>query len=224
VNEQDAELGLLLGMIVHDLRNPAATIGANVSFVKDSLPPSDTESKEALDDVERALGDLMTGLEQVTWIARWLANQPLVSAADGDIVPALPALRAPPPDLRLVFDLPQAPLKVKGLSAATKLVQVFVENAVMHARRGDIRIRAVRGADGVIVEIADGGRALAPELREKAFTLPGQNDLKGRADGRYGRVAGLFAAGLLAKAIGARIEPDDVDGKALWRLVFQAAD
>jgi signal transduction histidine kinase len=224
VSDQDTELGQLLGMIVHDLRNPAATIGANVSFVKDSIPAADRESKEALDDVERALGDLMAGLEQVTWIARWLANLPLVTAADGDIVPALAALRPPPHDLKLVFDLPAGPLKVKSVSAAVKLVQVFVENAVMHARRGEIRVRALRVSDGVAVELVDGGKPLAPELRERAFTLEGQSDLKGRADGRYGRVAGLFAAGLLSNAIGARIEPGEVEGKAVWRIVFAPAD
>lgn len=224
MSAEDTELGQLLGMIVHDLRNPAATIGANVSFVKDAIPAADRESKEALDDVERALGDLMAGLEQVTWIARWLADLPLVTAADGDIVPALAALRPPPHDLKLVFDLPATPLKVKAVSAAVKLVQVFVENAVMHARRGEVRVRAMRADEGIVVELVDGGKPLAPELRERAFTLGGQTDLKGRADGRYGRVAGLFAAGLLANAIGARLEPGEIDGKALWRVVFVPAD
>jgi K+-sensing histidine kinase KdpD len=99
-----------------------------------------------------------------------------------------------------------------------------VENAVMHARRGEIRVRALRVSDGVAVELVDGGKPLAPELRERAFTLEGQSDLKGRADGRYGRVAGLFAAGLLSNAIGARIEPGEVEGKAVWRIVFAPAD
>jgi hypothetical protein len=63
-----AQLEWLFGLIVHDLRNPAATLSANLGFVRDgmgdpTLPQS--ELQEAIADSEQALGDLMRGLDQL---------------------------------------------------------------------------------------------------------------------------------------------------------------
>jgi len=75
-----------------------------------------------------------------------------------------------------------------------------------------------------VVELRDRGPALGADLRESAFTLPGQQVLKGRSDGRYGRVAGLFTVGLLARAIGATIEADEEEGAALFRIRLAAPE
>ena len=88
-----ATLESLFGLIVHDLRNPAATLGANIGFVREvmddpSVPPQ--ELNEALSDAQQALTDLMRGLDQLAWIGRW-AN---------DRVAASPAVV----DLRAVFE------------------------------------------------------------------------------------------------------------------------
>ena len=44
------EWGQVLGLLVHDLRNPAATITANVDFLQE-VGLDDTDSVEALQDV-----------------------------------------------------------------------------------------------------------------------------------------------------------------------------
>ena len=215
------QLGKLLGLLVHDLRNPGATIGANLSFVAESLRDSpDGDIREALQDVERALGDLMLGLEHIGWIGRWLSNEPALIPQPGDVVETLRSLRAPPEELNLEIDAPSEPVLVRAAGKGlAKLVQIFVENAVQHARRGviTVRVRPVNGEQAT-VDIVDEGMPLDPSLHETAFTLEGQMAIKGRAEGRYGRVAGLLAAKVLAEAIGARIEPTQFDSRACFRI------
>ena len=214
------QLGKLLSLLVHDLRNPGATIGANVAYVTESIGDStDEDVGEALQDVERALGDLMLGLEHIGWIGRWLAKEKPLPSQPGDVVESLRSLRPPPQELRLEIDAPKEPILVRGAGKAlAKLIQIFVENAVQHARRGVISIKVQRHADEATVDIVDSGTPLDPTLHEKAFTLEGQMAIKGRAEGRYGRVAGLLAAKILANAIGARIEPTAIDDRACFRI------
>ena len=69
------EMGQALGLLVHDLRNPAATISANVDFLQE-VGLVDTDSIEALQDVKLAVGELRRGLDMLAWVSRWLSGQP----------------------------------------------------------------------------------------------------------------------------------------------------
>ena len=84
-----------------------------------------------------------------------------------------------------------------------------------------VRIVARAEFPNAIVEIHDAGRAIGTDLRDRAFTIAGQHQLKGRGDGRYGRVAGLLAAHVLALAVGATIEVDGRDGAAVFRITMR---
>jgi hypothetical protein len=79
-------------------------------------------------------------------------------------------------------------------------------------------VRAARDRDQIVIELEDEGRPIGNDVRSLAFSLEGQVGLKGRAEGRYGRVAGLFVASILALAAGARIEPAETQGKNLFRV------
>lgn len=213
-----AAIGDLLALVVHDLRNPVATISANVSFVKEVGAGDDEDVIEALDDVETALGDLMRGLEQVGWVGRWIAGQAAMEGSTGDLRSAVEAgvRRANAPvDVRL----PNEPIEVaRAGGALARVVELLVRNAVANAAAETVHV-LVRddGAEGV-VEIRDAGRAIGEELREAAFTLEGQQILKGRADGRYSRVVGLLAVRTLTDSIGARLEAGGQDGDAIFRV------
>ena len=74
-----------------------------------------------------------------------------------------------------------------------------------------------------MIEVQDAGEAIAPELRQTAFTLEGQKALKGRLDGRYARFAGLFAAALVLDGIGGTIEADGEPGAAIFRVHLREA-
>lgn len=220
-----AVLESLFGLIVHDLRNPAATLGANISFVREVLSdPSvpDQEVVDALGDAQQALTDLMRGLDHMAWIGRW-AN---------DRVSGSPVVQ----DLRLVFESaqrrikfgaveftpPAEELRVRGGEPLERLIDVLVANGHQHAPQKTVRVRAVRDGTDVTIEIEDEGRPVGEDVRAEAFSLEGQFGLKGRAEGRYGRVAGLFVASILASAACAIIEPVIRDGKNVFRIRLAA--
>lgn len=219
----DGDFGHLLGLVVHDLRNPMSTIGANVAYLAEVGVAVSGDAEEALADTETAVGDLTRGLDQVAWIGRWLSGDPAVKSADADAVTAVRTAAEREKSLGIELDLPSEPLRVRGGGALPKLVEVLLSNCAQHARRSPVHLSVRREGDAVWVELRDGGAAIAPELRERAFTLAGQQDLKGRMDGRYGRVAGLFAARVLADAMGARLEADGVDGAAIFRIRLEPA-
>jgi signal transduction histidine kinase len=149
-----------------------------------------------------------------------------VAEADADVVPGLQGLLRTITDSRGFPQLDvsgQGPFRARGGGAVGPIVRALVDNSRAHARSGPIYLRVSRDGDEVIVEVEDNGRAIARELREAAFTLPGQQLLKGRGDGRYGRFAALLACGIAVQSIGGRIEPDGEDGRAIFRLRLRGA-
>lgn len=219
------ELANLLGLIVHDLRNPAATLGANISFFKDtaSAPPNDDEDlREAVEDMEAALLDLRRGLDQLGWIARWIGGQEAVPIADGDVVTAVEKAAAQVTGISTRIEAPTRPLRARGGGTALRLVELLLLNAGTHARGSEVRLSVRREGEHVLVEMRDGGPAIAEELREAAFDASGQAQLKGRAEGRYSRAAGLLAARAVADAMGAHLEAGGADGDAWFRIRLAA--
>lgn len=213
----DEQVGKLLSLLVHDLRNPAATLSANIGFLKEVMTFPDDDSREAFEDSEHAVEALMRGLEQVGWIARSMSGDAVVQVADGDVVAAIRTVAGKKQPVELELELPDEPLRARGGGTLVRLVDVLLANAAHHSA-GPVTISASREDGAIVVTLRDRGEAIAPELRDRAFTLAGQHDLKQRSDGRYGRVAGLFAAGLLAKAIDADLEAGGERGAAWFRV------
>jgi K+-sensing histidine kinase KdpD len=217
-----AVLESLFGLIVHDLRNPAATLGANISFVREvindpSVPPQ--EVTEALGDAQQALGDLMRGLDQLAWIGRWANDKVVASPAVIDVRAVFEAARRRIKYGPVEFLMPpEGELRVRGGEAIERLIDLLVANAHQHAPQKTVRVRAARDQDQIVIELEDEGRPIGNDVRSLAFSLEGQVGLKGRAEGRYGRVAGLFVASILALAAGARIEPTEAQGKNVFRV------
>lgn len=222
-SDDSTALSQLIALLVHDLRNPVATIGANLSYVSDVAGDTlDCEAQEALGDSTTALQDLMAGLDHLAFIARDIASEPAVGAPDGNVADALRSVAARERTTPLQLSLSEGGLRARGAQALPRLIEVLLANAGQHAPGKPVEIRAQRVGDEIVVEMQDAGRAIAAELRAVAFTAAGQTRLKERSDGRYGRSLGLYAAGLLARAIGARIEATGVDGAAIMRVVLTA--
>lgn len=221
-----AELEALFGLIVHDLRNPAATLGANLSFTREALNDpsvSREELEEALTDAQQALADVQRGLDQLAWIGRWLNDRVALSTEPRKLSAVFEGARQ-----RLKFgELQMLPLdedvSVQGGEALERLLELLVCNGHQHSRGKCVSVRARRDGDRVAIELEDEGRPLSPELRSSAFTLAGQFFLKGRADGRYGRVAGLFVAGILAQAAGADLTAFERDGRNVFSVTVNMA-
>jgi signal transduction histidine kinase len=217
----------MFGLIVHDLRNPAATLAANIGFVREGLddptvPPA--ELGEALNDSQQALADLMRGLDQLVWMGRAFNGRPAAGSHTQELAETFANARKRIKHGAVEFRTPERPVRVSGGEALERLIELLVSNGHQHAPGKLVLVSAQleEGEPGsaprVSIEIHDQGRPLAPEFHEPAFTLPGQLDIKGRADGRYGRVLALYTAGLLAQALGARIRCREHDGHNVFRI------
>ena len=77
------DMGSVLGLLVHDFRNPAATITANADFLEE-VGLVDTDAIEALQDVKLAVRELRRGLDMLAWISRWFTGHVPLEAANGD--------------------------------------------------------------------------------------------------------------------------------------------
>jgi len=221
-------LATLLALIIHDLRNPTATLSANISFIGDvidsmhkgMLPDEDaSDVREALLDSSIALSELMSGLDGFSWIARWAATKDVIEIEEGDLSAELRAIVQSEKQTKIELEAPTGPLMVQGGNVVPKLLEILIANSKQHAPYSPIKLIARYDSKNRIqVEIRDQGLAIAEDLRDKVFTLEGQVLIKGRRDGRYSRVAGLFAAATLAEAIGATIEASGENGNAAFRL------
>jgi K+-sensing histidine kinase KdpD len=221
--DRDAWEELLL-LLVHDLRNPVATIGANVSFLRElgrDLAGGDEDTREAVVDIDRSVGELREGLDHLAWIVRWMHGRPAVSVADGDVAVAVQRVgeRGDPP---VRTDIRERPLRARGGGTLLRVIDLLLANSRTHARGETPLLRAHRDAGAVVVEVHDGGPAIAEELRADAFTVPGQARIKTRQDGRYGRAAALLAARTLVDAMGGSIEAGGRDGAAWFRIRLDA--
>lgn len=217
------EMGHVLALFVHDLRNPAATITANVDFLQE-VGVADTDSVEALQDVKLAVGELRRGLDILAWISRWLTGEVPLEAANGDAGVFLERLERADTPVPVTVEITKGDqLYAQGAQVAVEVVGLLLHNTRAYVPDPHATVRVYQQRGHVVIEVQDAGEAIAPELRQTAFTLEGQKALKGRLDGRYARFAGLFAAALVLDGIGGTIEADGEPGAAIFRVYLREA-
>lgn len=217
------EMGHVLGLLVHDLRNPAATISANVDFLQE-VGLADDDWDDALQDVRLGVGELRRGLDMLAWISRWLTGHVPLEAANGDVGVFLERLeRADTPVPVTVEIAREDQLCAHGAQVAVEVVDILLHNTRANNPDGHATVRVYQRGNRVVIEVQDGGEAIAPELRKAAFTLEGQQALKGRIDGRYSRFVGLFAAAVVLDGVGGTIEADGEKGAAIFRVFLPGA-
>lgn len=221
INSDD--LGYALGLLVHDLRNPAATISANVDFLQE-VGLDDDDSRDALQDVKLAVGELRRGLDMVAWISRWLTGQVPLEAANGDVGVFLERLERQETPVPVEVDIASGDqLYAQGAQVAVEVVDLLLHNTRANVAEPSATLRVYQDGDRVAIEVQDAGEALSPDLRDTAFTLEGQRALKGRIDGRYSRFVGLFAAAVVLDGVGGSIEADGEPGAAIFRILLRGA-
>jgi signal transduction histidine kinase len=198
-----AEIAPALALLAHDLRNPASAILANLNFlegVADVLPP---DERDALADAVVATRELITGIEHLGWLSRSLRGEPIVVMADADVVQAVRTFASKAGGVRV--EAPDGPLRGRNASGLVRVLELFAVNTSQHAPGSTPVVRVTRDGDRAAVTFVDDGPPIADALRPRAFDATGQMSLKGRADGRYARMLGLAAIGVLVRAMGATV-------------------
>ncbi|MGB5193474.1 MAG: ATP-binding protein [Polyangiales bacterium] len=217
------QMGDVLGLLVHDLRNPAATITANVDFLQE-VELADTDSVEALEDVKLAVGELRRGLDMLAWISRWLTGHVPLEAANGDAGMFVERLERANTAVPVTIEIARDDqLYAQGAQVAVEVVDLLLHNTRANVAEPSATVRVYQDGEWVVIEVEDAGEAIAPELRDKAFTLEGQKALKGRLDGRYSRFVGLFAAAVVLDGVGGTIEAAGERGAAVFRIRLRGA-
>lgn len=217
------QMGDVLGLLVHDLRNPAATITANVDFLQE-VELADTDSIEALEDVKLAVGELRRGLDMLAWISRWLTGHVPLEAANGDAGMFVERLERANTAVPVTIEIARDDqLYAQGAQVAVEVVDLLLHNTRANVAEPSATVRVYQDDEWVVIEVEDAGEAIAPELRDKAFTLEGQKALKGRLDGRYSRFVGLFAAAVVLDGVGGTIEAAGEKGAAVFRIRLRGA-
>ena len=217
------EMGSVLGLLVHDLRNHAATITANVDFLQE-VGLVDNDSIEALQDVKLAVGELRRGLDMLAWISRWFTGDVPLEAANGDAGVFLERLERADTPVPVSVEMAEGDqLYAQGAQVAVEVVDLLLHNTLANVQDPRATVRLYQQGGQVVIEVQDAGEAIAPELREMAFTLEGQQALKGRLDGRYSRFVGLFAAAVVLDGVGGTIEADGEQGAAVFRGFLRGA-
>jgi signal transduction histidine kinase len=204
----------LLGLFAHDLRNPLSALHSNVSFLGSVLGTADNDAREALDDVAAssdALGHITDNLELFALAlegakvreAQEFALRELLREAEQKSRRFAESYR-----VGLEVDADSAN-ELRGLANRDMLQRALsnlVRNAIQHAGdSGNVLVRARQQAAELVVSVTDSGAALAPEVREQAFTPEGQLWTKSVSGGRYSRGLGLYAARIAASIAGAQV-------------------
>jgi signal transduction histidine kinase len=220
-----AVLESLFSLVVHDLRNPAATLGANIGFVDEVIDDPSVERDElrdALKDAQQALYELQKGLDQLSWIGRWCNERSPIGSQVEPLGECLARVRTRVKYGAFELEHPNPSVRVQGGDALERLLDLLITNGHQHAPRSVVLVRALREGDSVVIEVEDQGKAVSPELGQLPFTLEGQMAIKGRSEGRYGRVAALFAASVLAQALNASLSSIERAQHNVFRVVLAA--
>lgn len=208
----------------HELRTPLTSILANLELLQDSLDaPAQEEERAMVDSALRSSGRMSRLVADLLLLARADAGRiaartrcDLAEAAGAAAAEVAPTIGER--ELRVENDVP---LPVDGNpDELHRMVLNLLDNAARHTPPGsriELRLRAEGGS--AVVEVADDGPGVPPELREQVFERFVRGD--GPADRAVsgGSGLGLAIVSAVAASHGGRAEVTDSEsGGALFRV------
>jgi signal transduction histidine kinase len=207
----------------HELRTPLTSILANLELIQASLDDGDEEARAMVDSALRSSDRMSRLVADLLILARADAGRPgartdcdLAQIAGEAAVEVAPTVGDR--ELRVEND---RPLPVVGNpDELHRLVLNLLDNAVRHAGAGttiELRLRSAGG--DAILEVADDGPGIPPEMRQQIFDRFVRGD--GPADTAVGGGSGLGLAivGAVAASHGGSAEvTQSPAGGALFRV------
>ncbi len=179
LHENLASLGLLASDVAHEVRNPLTTIKIGLSFQKNKFQPGTSERADA-EVVEREIVRLEHILDDFLALTRPAAPK-LTMLKLGTFLQELRDFFTPQLagiNIQLITEV-LAPMQVRADAAQLKQAVIsLVQNAANSiGRNGSITLRvrpdrkllAGSEIDVAILEVADTGKGIPPEVEEKIF-------------------------------------------------------
>jgi signal transduction histidine kinase len=207
-------IGGLLGLIVHDLRNPLSALHSNASFLQSVRDVTSPDAKEALEDVSascEALGHIIDNVELLALSLRGEKRFEQNSFSVRELIAdALSRSKSLATSYSVRVEFTPSPAADARLATSREMLGRalgnLIKNGIQHAQDGiPVRVSAHIEGPRVVLLVEDGGAPVAADFHDKAFTAEGQVSAKGLVGARYSRGVGLFAARLAAEAAGAQV-------------------
>ncbi|MFN3928418.1 MAG: GAF domain-containing protein, partial [Thermoflexus sp.] len=210
----------LFHMVVHDLRNPAASVHTALEFLLgEGLGPLLPEQREVLTIARNNIGRMLRMVNTILELRRLQSGEAILqpkaialSELAAGILREL-SLLIREKSLEVLVDIPEGLPPVWGDELLlARIFQNLLDNAIKFTPAGgEIWIRAAlereNGTPWVRVMIADSGPGVPPDMRERIFQPFVTGMLKGRGVG-----LGLAFCKLAVEAHGGRIWVEDRPG------------
>ncbi len=170
---------VLVSTVSHELRTPLASIQGYTELLSDgSLGTVSSQQRDALSTVARSCVRLQALVDDLIFVAKADSAEQAVQLGPVDLCQVVAASRgaaAPQvrlrPDLEVVYDLPPAPVTVRGDAASLeRLVDNLCSNAVKFtpdAGSVTVRVRQVEG--GATLVVSDTGIGIDGTARVQLF-------------------------------------------------------
>lgn len=166
----------MLGVVAHDLRNPLNAIGMSGEHLLDMTPADDTERREPLGLMLRAVQTMNRLIEDLLEVRRMETQGIRVERSEVDMAAVIrqaAEMLAPLAKARRIELVATASELPRLMADAPRLQQVIsnlVGNALKFTRAGGrIEIGAEAGAEEVVVSIRDSGAGIAPDQLPHVF-------------------------------------------------------
>ena len=199
----------MIAIVAHDLRNPMQTIGLNATLLARSIPADDTQTRSALDRLERSAARARRLVDNIIDSAR-LEGQPLPLEKEECSLAALvddtlslfePLAKARALRLERPAADALAGTVVCDKERIVQVLTILVGNAFQYTPRGGtVLLDAKRPPEGVRFEVTDTGAGMTKDELAHAFERLWHGSGPGHGSG-----LGLWIAEALVEAHGGHI-------------------
>jgi signal transduction histidine kinase len=215
----------VLGNLAHELRTPLQVLIGYLDILRDEWAEKfDPEPRTMLERMNSNLHDLSQTVDNIMEFVMWEAGASgrveedvSISNLVGDLAPAIEAAREGK-DLALKIDIEHAPQTIHTSRRPLRsILSNLVLNAIKFTERGSVTVRIAssraRGAEpGLVLEIADTGLGMSPELIRQA-AVPFAQLSRSSARKYRGLGLGLAVVHRHVSALGAKLEVSSTPGR-----------
>jgi signal transduction histidine kinase len=202
----------------HELRTPVAAIAGAVEALESGAKDSPADRDAFLALISRQTDRLGRLTRALLLLARTQTGQQELEFERVPLRPLLADVVSATPEGDITLDCDGEVVALTHRDMTEQVVLNLLGNALTHSR-GSVAVSARREAENVVIEIADNGAGIAPEVRRRMFDRFYSGG-RGRRDG-FG--LGLAIARDAVRALGGTIDVDSSTSGTVARVTLAAA-